>query len=135
MGELTRTQLNQMAQVWREMARNLSVYQASHWTELSTVQHYDLNAYQNSLLTRAQEIDERAYLLLNESLEPALTTSIQLVDQAAHALHTTDEQAKALNIGALSVALAAGLYRNNESSVQLALSELRNLTRPVTVRR
>ncbi|KAB7731055.1 hypothetical protein F5984_09565 [Rudanella paleaurantiibacter] len=135
MGELTRTQLSEMAQVWREMARNLSVYQASHWTELSTVQHYDLNAYQNSLLTRAQEIDERTYLLLNESLETILNRSIQLVDQAAHALHTTDEQAKALNMGALTVALAAGLYRNNVSSVQLALSELTNLTRPVSVRR
>jgi len=59
MGELSRTQLSEMAQVWREMARNLNAYQGINWHDLTTVQHLDLNAYQNSLLTRAQDMDER----------------------------------------------------------------------------
>jgi hypothetical protein len=133
MGELTRTQLHEIAQLWREMARSLSVYQTTHWCELSTIQHYDLNAYQNSLLTRAQDIEERAYLLLTEPIEPILTASLSLVDKASHALHHAHEQMAALNMGALVVALAAGLCRNNTNSIQLVLSELATLTQGSTV--
>lgn len=128
MGELSHIQLSEMAQVWREMARNLNLWQAQHWNDLSTVQHFDLNAYQNSLLTRAQDIDERGYLLLTEPTEPTFLSALQLVERAAHTLQHTSEQLIALNLGALAVALAAGISRNNTRTIQLALTELTTLT-------
>jgi hypothetical protein len=133
MGELTRIQLSEMAQVWREMARNLNAYQALHWHDLTTVQHFDLNAYQNSLLTRAQDLEERTYLILTEPTEPTYALAMQLIDRAAQVLQGVSEQVVALNLGALTVALAAGIVRNNTHTIQLALSELIALTRGVTV--
>lgn len=124
MGELTRIQLSEMAQVWREMARNLNAYQGLHWHDLTTVQHLDLNAYQNSLLTRAQDIDERAYLLLTEPTEPTFALALNLVGQATQTLQITAEPIVALNLGALTVALAAGIARNNTRTIQLAMTEL-----------
>jgi len=133
MGELTRIQLSEMAQAWREMARNLNAYQGLHWHDLTTVQHLDLNAYQNSLLTRAQDIDDRACLLLTEPTEPTVSLALHLVNQAAQALRVTDQQMVALNLGALAVALAAGIARNNARTIQLAMAELTGLTEGVAV--
>lgn len=127
MGELSRTQLSEMAQVWREMARNLNAYQGMHWHVLTTMQHLDLNAYQNSLLTRAQDMDERAYLLLTEPTEPTYTLAMHLIERAAQVLQATPEQVVALNLGALTVALAAGIARNNTRTIQLSLAELSGL--------
>jgi len=128
MGELTRIQLSEMAQVWREMARPLNAYQGQHWYDLTTVQHLDLNAYQNSLLTRAQDIDERAYLLLAEPTEVTFMATLQLIERAIQTLQTVADQVIALNLGALTVALAAGITRNNTRTIQLSLTELRILT-------
>ena len=128
MGELSRIQLSEMAQVWRAMARNLNSWQAAHWHDLTTVQHFDLNAYQNSLLTRAQDMDERAYLLLTEPTEPTFMSALHLIERAAQLLQTTSEQLIALNLGALTVALAAGITRNNTRTIQLSLVELSVLT-------
>ncbi len=133
MGELTRTQLSEMAQVWREMARNLNAYQGLHWHALTTVQHLDLNAYQNSLLTRAQDIDDRSYLLLTEPTESTFALALHLIGQAAQALQVTAEQMVALNLGALTVALAAGIARNNTRTIQLAMAELGILTGGVAI--
>lgn len=133
MGELTRIQLSEMAQVWREMARNLNAYQGLHWYDLTTVQHLDLNAYQNSLLTRAQDIDDRAYLLLTEPTEPTVSMALYLVNQATLVLQVTAEQVVALNLGALAVALAAGIARNNTRTIQLAMAELAVLTEGATI--
>ncbi len=127
MGELTRIQLSEIAQVWREIARTLAVWQATHWSMLNTVQHFDLNAYQNSLLTRAQDIDERSYLLLSEPGNSTFSTTLRLLERASEILRDTTNSFAALNIGALAVALAAGIARNNTRTIQLALSELREL--------
>ena len=131
MGELTRIQLSEMARVWREMARNLNAWQGLHWHDLTTVQHLDLNAYQNSLLTRAQDIDDRAYLLLTEPTEPTFALALHLVGQATQTLQITAEQIVALNLGALTVALAAGIARNNTPTIQLAMAELTGLIEKV----
>ena len=135
MGELSRTQLSEMAQVWREMARNLNAYQGMNWHDLTTVQHLDLNAYQNSLLTRAQDMDERAYLLLTEPTEPTYASALQLIGRAAQVVQATSEQVVALNLGALTVALAAGITRNNTRTIQLSIAELSVLTERVPVGR
>jgi hypothetical protein len=133
MGELTRIQLSEMAQVWRGMAQNLNAYQGLHWHDLTTVQHLDLNAYQNSLLTRAQDMDERAYLLLTEPTEPTFALAQHLIGQAVQAIQITSEQVVALNLGALTVALAAGITRNNTHTIQLAMAELSALTERVDI--
>jgi len=128
MGELSRTQLSEMAQVWREMARNLNAYQGINWHDLTTVQHLDLNAYQNSLLTRAQDMDERTYLLLTDPAGPTYASVMYLIERATQVLRKTSEQVVALNLGALTVALAAGITRNNTRTIQLSLAELSILT-------
>lgn len=133
MGELSRIQLLEMTQIWREMARHLNAYQGLHWHDLSTVQHLDLNAYQNSLLTRAQDIDEQAYLLLSEPTEGTFIAALQLIERAIHTLQTVSDQIVALNLGALTVALAAGITRNNTRTIQLSLTELRTLTDGVRI--
>ncbi len=122
-----------MAQVWREMARNLNAYQGLHWHDLTTVQHLDLNAYQNSLLTRAQDMDERAYLLLTEPTEPTFMMALRQIRRATQTLQDSPEQIVALNLGALTVALAAGIARNNTRTIQLSLSELSVLTEDVAI--
>ncbi|MCY7357373.1 MAG: hypothetical protein LH609_07845 [Rudanella sp.] len=122
-----------MTQLWREMARNLNAYQGLHWHELTTVQHLDLNAYQNSLLTRAQDTDERAYLLLTEPTEPTFMMALRQIKRAAQTLQDSPEQMIALNLGALTVALAAGITRNNTRTIQLSLSELSVLTEGAVV--
>ena len=128
MGELSRTQLSEMAQVWREMARNLNAYQGINWHDLTTVQHLDLNAYQNSLLTRAQDMDERTYLSLTDPAGPTYASVMHLIERATQVLRKTSEQVVALNLGALTVALAAGITRNNTRTIQLSLAELSILT-------
>lgn len=128
MGELTRIQLSEMAHRWREMARHLNTYQGLHWHDLNTVQHLDLNAYQNSLLTRAQDMDEQTYLLLSEPTEGTFKAALQQIERATKTLQTVADQTIALNLGALTVALAAGITRNNTRTIQLSLTELRVLT-------
>jgi hypothetical protein len=133
MGELTRIQLSEMAELWREMARNLTAWQATYWHELTTIQHFDLNAYQNSLLTRAQDLDERAYLLLAEPTEPTFVAVLEVVRRATQLLQTTSNKGLVLNIGALAVALAAGVSRNNSRSIELTMNELKLLAELIVV--
>lgn len=133
MGELTHSQLSEMAEVWREMARQLTAWQATYWHELTTTQHFDLNAYQNSLLTRAQDLDERAYLLLTEPTEPTFLAVLDVVRRATQLLQTTPKRSVVLNVGALIVALAAGVSRNNSRSIELTMSELKLLTDQIAV--
>jgi len=51
-----------------------------------------------------------------------------LIERATQVLRKTSEQVVALNLGALTVALAAGITRNNTRTIQLSLAELSILT-------
>ena len=109
------------------MARALNEFQLLHWSELTHEQQLDLNAYQNSLLNRAQD-------LLMRTTRPAFTNAIDmflLIQQA-----TTDAKASlkhirnvtvALNVGAITVALASYVARANKQGIQTALRELADL--------
>ena len=109
------------------MAQALNEYQVLHWSELSHEQHLDLNAYQNSLLNRAQDLQ----------LQVSRPAFANVADMATSVLHaTTDAQAGlkhinnltvALNIGAITVALAAYVARANLRGIQTALRELSDL--------
>lgn len=109
------------------MAQALNEYQVSHWPELSHEQHLDLNAYQNSLLNRAQDLETL-------SSRPAFVNVLAMSTNVQRA--TADAQASlkyinnltiALNIGALTVALAAYVARANLRGIQTALRELNDL--------
>ena len=56
MEDFTPNQLNGIIKGYYSMARALNEYQVIHWAELSHEQQLDLNAYQNSLLNRAQDL-------------------------------------------------------------------------------
>lgn len=109
------------------MAQALNEYQVLHWSELSHEQHLDLNAYQNSLLNRAQDlqlqISRPAFINVAEmamSIQQA-TVDAQAVLKHIHNLTI------ALNIGAITVALAAYVARANLRGIQTALRELGDL--------
>lgn len=109
------------------MARALNEYQVIHWVELSHEQQLDLNAYQNSLLNRAQD-------LILRTIRPAYTNTITVsagiekaITNARGSLQRIRNVAVALNVGALTVALAAYVARADLRGIQTALRELDDL--------
>ncbi|MVM37371.1 hypothetical protein GO730_06590 [Spirosoma sp. HMF3257] len=127
MEDFTPAQRNAIIKGYYNMAQALNEYQVSHWPELSHEQHLDLNAYQNSLLNRAQDLETL-------SSRPAFVNVLAMSTNVQRA--TADAQASlkyinnltiALNIGALTVALAAYVARANLRGIQTALRELNDL--------
>lgn len=109
------------------MARALNEYQVIHWSELSHEQQLDLNAYQNSLLNRAED-------LLLQTVRPAFTNAFTLsagvekaMTDARVSLNRIRNVAIALNVGALAVALAAYVARADLRGIQTAQRELDHL--------
>ncbi|QMW05680.1 hypothetical protein [Spirosoma foliorum] len=109
------------------MAQALNEYQVIHWPELSHEQHLDLNAYQNSLLNRAQDLETQASrpAFVNASV---MATNVQQATADAQAsLRRIRNLTLALNVGAITVALAAYVARANLRGIQTALRELGDL--------
>jgi hypothetical protein len=127
MEDLTPDQINGITKGYFSMARALNEYQVIHWVELSHEQQLDLNAYQNSLLNRAQD-------LLSQTVRPAYTNTIILsagiektITDARVSLKRIRNVVVALNIGALTVALAAYVARADLRGIQTVLRELEHL--------
>jgi hypothetical protein len=127
MEDLTPDQINGITRGYYGMARALNEYQVIHWVELSHEQQLDLNAYQNSLLNRAQD-------LLSQTVRPAYTNTIILsagiektITDARVSLKRIRNVVVALNIGALTVALAAYVARADLRGIQTVLRELEHL--------
>ncbi|CCH53274.1 hypothetical protein BN8_02356 [Fibrisoma limi BUZ 3] len=127
MEDLTPEQIVELADSYRRTARALAEFQLAHWPELSYEQQLDLNAYQNSLLNRAQD-------LMTLSVRPAFHEAGKMIEAVRQA--TTDAQSGlkriknltiALNVGAITVALAASIARANPKGIQTALNELGEL--------
>ncbi len=109
------------------MARALNEYQVIHWVELSHEQQLDLNAYQNSLLNRAQD-------LLSRTARPAYSNTVMVsagiektITDARVSLKRIRNVVVALNVGALTVALAAYVARADLRGIQAAQRELDHL--------
>ena len=127
MEDFTPDQLNGITKGYYSMARALNEYQVTHWVELSHEQQLDLNAYQSSLLNRAQD-------LLTRSARPAYTNTIAVsagiektITDARGSLKRIRNVVVALNVGALTVALAAYVARADLRGIQTALRELEHL--------
>ncbi len=127
MNDFTLTQLSTIANSYSHMARALTELQLARWTELTHEQQLDLNAYQNSLLNRAHDLQTRA---VNPSVDQAewLTERIrQTIGHICNQLPTTGNVSLALALGALIVALASYVARDNRKGIQSAFNELTHL--------
>jgi hypothetical protein len=109
------------------MAQALNEYQVIHWPELSHEQHLDLNAYQNSLLNRAQDLQTEASRPAFGNAAAMAFTIQQATANAQASLKHIHNLTLALNVGAITVALAAYVARANLRGIQTVLRELGDL--------
>ncbi len=127
MESFTANQLMTLAQHWRLAAQTLNTYQAAHWTEFSVEQHLDINAYQNSLLNRANDLETGQIRAIIHDALPAYAEVITTINGARASLLKSESLAVGLNIGAMIVALAAAVARGHLKSIDVALRELDEL--------
>ncbi len=127
MEDFTPEQLVAIANGYRSMARALNEFQVMRWSEFSHEQQLDLNAYQNSLLNRAQDLQTMA-------VRPAFKNTAEMAEgiqratqEAKNSLKRIRNLTLALNVGAITVALASYVARANLQGIQTALRELSNL--------
>lgn len=127
MEDLTPEQIVAIANGYRSMARALNEFQVMRWPEFSHEQHLDVNAYQNSLLNRAQDLQTLA-------VRPAFANTAEMAEgirratqEAKNSLKRIRNLTVALNVGAITVALASYVARANLRGIQTALRELGDL--------
>lgn len=109
------------------MAQALNEYQVLHWPELSHEQHLDLNAYQNSLLNRAQDFRKQISRPAFANVVDMATGVQQALADAKTSLKYISNTTLALHVGAITVALAAYVSRANLRGIQTVLRELTDL--------
>ena len=97
------------------------------WPEFSHEQQLDLNAYQNSLLNRAHDLQAL-------TVRPAFASATDVTESIERATREAQDSLThirsltvALNVGAITVALASYVARANVRGIQTALRELDNL--------
>jgi len=130
MEDLTLEQINELASAYCDMARSLNEFQVIHWTQLTHEQQLDLNAYQNSLLDRAQAIQMRTTHPAFSNADQITGRILEGTHKARTSLQQLDDLPVAINVGAITVALAAYAARANARGIELALRELDELTKP-----
>ncbi|GAB3886259.1 hypothetical protein [Spirosoma agri] len=127
MEDFTPEQIVSIANGYRLMARTLNEFQVMHWPAFTHEQQLDLNAYQNSLLNRAQDLQTQAVRpAFNQASEMAMAIR-RATDDAKSGLRHIRNLTIALNVGAITVALAAYVARANLRGIQTALRELGDL--------
>lgn len=129
MEDFTPEQIVVIANGYRSMARALNEFQVMRWPEFTHEQQLDLNAYQNSLLNRAQDLQMMA-------VHPAFKNTAQMAEGIQRATRDARNSLKrirnltiALNVGAITVALASYVARANLRGIETALRELSDLLR------
>lgn len=127
MEDFTSEQTNGIANSYNNMARALNKFQVLYWQELTYEQQLDLNAYQNSLLNRIQDIQTRAVRPAFKSAAEMTAIIQQATNEANVAIQRMTDPTVALNIGAITVALASYVARANLRGIQMALRELGEL--------
>ena len=127
MDDFSADQIKRIATGYRNLARSLNEFQVTHWPSLLVDQHVDLNAYQSSLLNRAQDLQTR--LVRPAFVSPRDTTAQikQATDLAKKSLKKIKSLPVALNIGAIVVALTSYVARADPRGIQVALRELNEL--------
>ena len=129
MEDLTLEQINDLASAYSDMARSLNEFQVIHWSQLTHEQQLDLNAYQNSLLDRAQAIQMRTTRPAFANAHQTTGRILEGTHRARTSLQQLDDLPAALNVGAITVALAAYAARANARGIDIALQELDYLTK------
>ncbi|MFD2572120.1 hypothetical protein ACFSUS_15860 [Spirosoma soli] len=127
MEDLTPEQIVGIADGFRNMARALNEFQVRHWPELTFEQHLDLNAYQSSLLNRAQDLQTLAVRPAFSRAAEMVASIQQATEEAKASLKRIQSLTLALNVGAITVALASYVARANLRGIQTALRELSDL--------
>lgn len=120
-------QVSAIIDSYRLMAKTLVEFQLVRWTEFSHEQQLDLNAYQNSLLSRAHDLQTRAVNPAVDQGDVLTETIQQSVLHTRERLQTIDDLPLALSLGALIVALASYVARANRKGIQSAVNQLRYL--------
>lgn len=129
MKSFTDDQLLVLAQQWRVTARTLNSYQTAHWNEFSVEQHLDINTYQNSLLSRAHDLETGQIKAIIHDASPAYSTILTTINQAINYLPKVKDLSIGLNVGAMTVALAAAIARGHLKTIEVTLRELDELRR------
>ena len=127
MEDFTPEQLVVLANGYQSMARSLNEFQVNNWPDLSFDQHLDLNAYQSSLLNRAQDLQTSAVRPAFKDAAGVVARLQQAIEQAQASLKRLQTISVALNIGAVTVALASYVARANLRGIDTALRELSDL--------
>jgi hypothetical protein len=127
MEDFTPEQRVVLANGYQNMARALNEFQVSNWPDLSFDQHLDLNAYQSSLLNRAQDLQTAAVRPAFKDAAGVVARLQQAIEQAQASLKRLQTINVALNIGAVTVALASYIARANLRGIDTALRELSDL--------
>ncbi len=120
-------QLLTLAQHWRLAAQTLNIYQAAHWDEFTVEQHLDINAYQNSLLSRAGDLETGQARAIIHDVLSAYPDILDAITSTTTTLLRTKELPVGLNLGAMMVALAAAVARGHLKSIDVAIRELDDL--------
>lgn len=127
MEDLSPNQIVGIAEGYRNLARSLNEFQVAHWPEFSVEQHLDLNAYQSSLLNRAQDLQAMAVRPAFANAQDITNRIRQATEQAQNSLKAINNLTVALNVGAIVVALASYVARADVRSIHIALNELGEL--------
>lgn len=127
MEDLTPDQIAGLATGYRNMARALNEFQMMRWPEFTHEQHLDLNAYQNSLLNRAQDLQTTTVRPAFKQGTDMAAALRQATDDARLSLKQIHSLTLALNVGAVTVALASYVARANLRGIETALRELSEL--------
>ena len=127
MEDFTPEQITEITTSCCNMAQALNEYQVMHWPELSHEQHLDLNAYQNSLLNRAQDFRKQTSRPAFTNVNDIVSGVQQAMSDAKTCLNYISNTALALHVGAITVALAAYVSRANLRGIHTVLRELNEL--------
>lgn len=127
MEDFNAEQIIGLANGYRDMARALNEFQVANWPNFTHEQHLDLNAYQSSLLNRAQDLRTGAVRPAFSRAGELAATIQRATNDARNSLKHISDLTLALNIGAVTVALASYTARANSRGIQTALRELGDL--------
>lgn len=133
MQDFSSEQINTIASSYDAVALALNQYQVEHWSALTHEQQLDLNAYQNSLLNRIEDILTQRVRPAFEDANDMAAKIQQATDDAKAGLQRMTDPVVALNTGAMIVAMASYVARPNLPGIKTALRELDNLMNMATV--
>lgn len=127
MYSLNKQQIDELVEIWQQTAYSLCYFQAKHWNEFSHEQHLDVNAYQNSLLNRANDLEAKVFNPSFSQSDRILEIVRKATKEGLTVVERTPDLSVSLSIGAILVALAAYVSRADQGGIQIAMRELQNI--------